>query len=69
MRPIVVEGIKKGMDLYSEEAFGPAVGLVEIQSLEEAVDIMNDTGYGLSAAVFTQDLGRGLKVAREIESG
>ena len=69
MRPIVVEGIQKGMDFYSEEAFGPAVGIVEVRSSEEAVDVMNDTGYGLSAAVFTRDLGVGIRIARGIESG
>ena len=69
LRPIVVEGITKGMDLYGEEAFGPTVGLMEVSSEEEAVGIMNDTGYGLSAAVFTRDLRRAFRIAREIEAG
>ena len=69
MRPMVVEGIKKGMDLYSEEAFGPTVGIMEIQGEEEAVGIMNDTGYGLSAAVFSKDWRRAMRIAREIEAG
>ena len=69
MRPIVIEGIKKGMDFYTEESFGPAVGLLEIDSVEQAIDIINDTGYGLSSSVFTEDLKTGLRVAREIESG
>ena len=69
MRPIVIEGIKKGMELYSDEAFGPAVGLLEVENEQQAIDIMNDTGYGLSASVFTEDLKAGFRVAKAIESG
>ena len=69
MAPVILENIQKPMPFYSEEAFGPAVGLMTVNSDAEAIDIMNDTGYGLSASVFTKDLTRGLKVAREIESG
>lgn len=69
LRPIVVQGVKEGMDLYHEESFGPSVSLIEVESEEEAVRIANDTEYGLTSAVFTKDLGRALRVARKIESG
>ncbi|EOD46582.1 hypothetical protein GTA08_BOTSDO11740 [Neofusicoccum parvum] len=69
LRPIVVEGVKEGMDLYYEESFGPSVSLIEVESEEEAIRIANDTDYGLTSAVFTKDLARGLRVARKIESG
>ena len=55
--------------MYAEEAFGPTVGVLEVESEEEAVRVANDTGYGLSAAVFTEDLRRGFRVARQIDSG
>ena len=69
MRPVIVKGTTKGMDLYYTESFGPTVSLITVQNDEEALKLANDTEYGLSAAVFTKDLGRGLRFAREIESG
>lgn len=69
MRPIIVENVTKDMDLYYTESFGPSVGLISVESEDEAVEVANDTEYGLSAAVFTKDLARGLRVARRIESG
>ncbi|KAI9801903.1 MAG: hypothetical protein M1833_002217 [Piccolia ochrophora] len=69
MRPVVVENVTKDMDLYYTESFGPSVSLITVQSDEEAVEVANDTEYGLSAAVFTKDLARGLRVAKQIESG
>ncbi len=69
LRPVVVDGVKKGMDLFYTETFGPSVSIIEIVSDEEAIEVANDTDYGLSAAVFTENLGRGLRVAKQIESG
>ena len=69
MRPIVVEGVKKDMDIWYQESFGPTVTLVEVESEEEAIEIANDTEYGLTGAVFTRDLATGLRVAKQIETG
>ncbi|KAK0884452.1 hypothetical protein LTR87_001795 [Friedmanniomyces endolithicus] len=69
MRPVIVSDVKKGMDLYYTESFGPSVSLIAVESDEEAIEIANDTEYGLSGAVFTQNLGRGLKIAKQIDSG
>ncbi|KAF2679853.1 aldehyde dehydrogenase [Lentithecium fluviatile CBS 122367] len=69
MRPIIVDGVNKDMELYHTESFGPSVSVIEIESEEEAVRIANDTDYGLSGAVFTEDLARGIRIARQIESG
>ncbi|CAO2649770.1 Nn.00g010620.m01.CDS01 [Neocucurbitaria sp. VM-36] len=69
MRPVIVDGVKKGMDLFYTESFGPSVSVIEFSSDEEAIKIANDTEYGLSAAVFTENLGRGMRVAKQIESG
>jgi acyl-CoA reductase-like NAD-dependent aldehyde dehydrogenase len=57
------------MDIYKTESFGPTVSLIPIETEEEALRIANDTEYGLTAAVFTDDLRRGLRLARNIESG
>jgi benzaldehyde dehydrogenase (NAD) len=57
------------MRIYTEETFGPAVPIVRAKDEDEAVRIANDTEYGLSAAVYTRDIARGLRLARRIESG
>lgn len=69
LRPVVVGGVKKEMDIYYTEAFGPTVSLFEVENEEEAVKLANDTEYGLSSSVFTSDLAKGLRIARKIESG
>ncbi|KAK4152438.1 Aldehyde/histidinol dehydrogenase [Chaetomidium leptoderma] len=69
MRPVVISGVKTDMDLYRTESFGPTVSLYEIETEEAALQIANDTEHGLSSAVFTEDLRRGLRFAKEIETG
>ncbi|KAJ7060990.1 Aldehyde/histidinol dehydrogenase [Mycena amicta] len=69
LRPIIVEGVTKEMDLYTVESFGPSVSLIVVESEEEAVRIANDSDYGLNAAIFTRDLARGLRVAKRLECG
>ncbi|EQL01082.1 aldehyde dehydrogenase [Ophiocordyceps sinensis CO18] len=69
LRPIIVDNVTADMDIYQAESFGPTVSLIAIESEEEAVRIANDTDFGLSSAVFTEDLRRGLRLAREIETG
>ncbi|XXH05623.1 hypothetical protein Hte_012057 [Hypoxylon texense] len=69
LRPIVVSKVTPDMDLYKTESFGPSVSLIEVESEEEALRIANDTEYGLTSAVFTEDLRVGLRFARGIETG
>ncbi|KAI5359581.1 Putative aldehyde dehydrogenase domain, aldehyde/histidinol dehydrogenase [Septoria linicola] len=69
VRPLIVSDVKKDMDIWYTESFGPTLSLIAIESDEEAIDIANDTEYGLAGAVFTESLGRGLKIAKEIDSG
>lgn len=69
MSPVVIKGVKKDMDLFYTESFGPTVSLLTVKSDEEAVELANDTEYGLSAAVFTKDLARALRIAKNVESG
>ncbi len=69
MQPTVIDGVTKEMRLYSEESFGPLLSVIRVKSDAEAVRIANDTEYGLSAAVFSQDIARAMKVSQQIESG
>jgi len=57
------------MKIYSEESFGPVVAVIRAADEDEAINIANDSEYGLSSAVFTRDIARGLQVARRIKSG
>ena len=65
----VVSDVTAEMRLYSEESFGPVVAVIRAKDEEEAINIANDSEYGLSSAVFTRDIARGLGVARRIKSG
>ena len=67
--PTVVKGVTRDMRLYSEESFGPVLAVMAADSPEQAVQIANDTEYGLSAAVFGRDVPAALEIAQRIESG
>ncbi len=69
MPATVVDGITAKMKLYRDESFGPVVGIIRAKDEADAIRLANDTEYGLSAAVFTRDTARGLRVARQIRSG
>lgn len=57
------------MDIYYQESFGPVVCLFEFETNEEAIQMANDTEYGLVASVFGDDIQDALAVARRIRSG
>jgi acyl-CoA reductase-like NAD-dependent aldehyde dehydrogenase len=65
----VVDRVTPAMKLFRDESFGPVVGIVRARDEDHAVELANDSEYGLSAAVFTRDTARGLRVARRIRSG
>jgi acyl-CoA reductase-like NAD-dependent aldehyde dehydrogenase len=69
MKGIVVDKVTPDMSLFREESFGPQVSITRVKSAEEAVRLANDTEYGLSAALFTRDIARGIELAKRIESG
>ncbi|GAA0299100.1 aldehyde dehydrogenase [Sphingomonas oligophenolica] len=65
----VIDKVTPAMKLFREESFGPVVAVIRAKDEAEAIALANDTEYGLSAAVFTRDTARGLRVARQIKSG
>ena len=69
MQPIVIEGVNKEHDIFYQESFGPTVSLYPFETEEEALELANDTEYGLAASVFTENLGSGLRIAKGIETG
>jgi acyl-CoA reductase-like NAD-dependent aldehyde dehydrogenase len=69
MPATVVDLVTPEMRLFREESFGPVVAVTRARDEDHAIALANDTVYGLSAAVFTRDAARGLRVARRIKSG
>jgi succinate-semialdehyde dehydrogenase / glutarate-semialdehyde dehydrogenase len=67
--PTVLAGVKPGIAAFDEELFGPVAALIEAKDEADAVRLANATTFGLGAAVFTRDLQRGERVARQFESG
>ncbi len=67
--PTVLDQVKSGMSVVVDEAFGPVVTVETFSTEEEAVKIGNDTHYGLAGAVWSQDAGKGQRVARKLRHG
>jgi len=67
--PTVLADVKPGMPAYEEELFGPVASIFAARDEADAVRIANDSIFGLGAAVFTRDVARGERIARELEAG
>ena len=67
--PHIFTEVTREMDLSRNEVFGPLVGIIRAKDEDDALSIANDSMYGLSSAVFTQDLTKGLRFARGIKAG
>ena len=63
--PTILTEVKKGMPAYDEELFGPVAALIKVKDEHEGIKIANDTSYGLGAAVFTSNLEKGERIAKE----
>lgn len=53
--PTIVDNVKPGMDIYDEEVFGPVMIIVRSDSLQEAIDLVNNNRWGNGAAIFTKN--------------
>jgi succinate-semialdehyde dehydrogenase/glutarate-semialdehyde dehydrogenase len=67
--PTVLDGVTLDMEVAREETFGPVVPVIEVNSAAEALELTNASPYGLTAAVFTGDLQRGLAFAEQARAG
>lgn len=63
--PTVLTDVKKGMAVYEEETFGPVAAIIPVKNEAEAIAVANDSVFGLGAALFTEDVERGERIARE----
>ena len=69
LAPIIVDNVSRNMEIYHQETFGPSVSIIVVDSEEEVIQVANDTEYGLTSAVFTENLATGFKVAKKIHTG
>jgi len=69
VEPTLVADVRPDMRISCEELFGPAVAVTRAANIDEAIRLANDTNYGLSAGIFTQDIDAALRFAREVDSG
>jgi succinate-semialdehyde dehydrogenase / glutarate-semialdehyde dehydrogenase len=67
--PTVLGDVRPGMPAYDEETFGPVAAVIRAADEDQAVRVANDTAYGLGASVWTRDVERGRRVARQVQSG
>lgn len=67
--PTVVADVSPDMRIVCEEVFGPIAPVIVVEDVDEAIEMANASEFGLGGSVWTKDLERGIKVAREVESG
>jgi aldehyde dehydrogenase (NAD+) len=68
-QPTVFDKVTRNMRIAQEEIFGPVLSVITVESFEEAVDVLNDTEYGLSSSIYTQDVNLAYRALRDIECG
>ena len=69
LEPSVLVDVEPGMEVYNEESFGPLAALYKARDFDHAVDIANDTSYGLSSGIVTNDLQKAFDFALRVEAG
>ncbi len=68
-KPTVLTGVTPSMDIVKQEIFGPVAALIRFETDEEAIELANDTPFGLAAYLFSQNLSRAWKAAEKLEAG
>jgi aldehyde dehydrogenase (NAD+) len=67
--PTVLGDVTPSMRVAREEIFGPVLSVIKIKTLEEAIDVSNNTTYGLSSSIYTQDINNAYRAIRDIRAG
>jgi len=69
LAPQILTEVNHSMRVMTEESFGPVVGIQKVSSDKEAVELMNDSEFGLTASIFTKDFDTGIELGQQIETG
>jgi acyl-CoA reductase-like NAD-dependent aldehyde dehydrogenase len=67
--PVVLVDVNHDMRVMTEETFGPIIPIMKVKDDKEAVNLMNDSQFGLTASIWTKDVGRGEELAEDVEAG
>jgi succinate-semialdehyde dehydrogenase/glutarate-semialdehyde dehydrogenase len=67
--PTVIKNVKQGSSILKEEIFGPVLAIATFSTEQQAVDMANDTEYGLASYVFTESLARGQRLIESLKTG
>jgi len=69
VKPTLLINVSHEMDIMNEETFGPVIPVMKVGSDEEAVRLMNDSEFGLTASIWTKDIAKGEELAEQVEAG
>lgn len=69
LAPQILIDVNHNMRVMKDESFGPVVGIMSVSSDDEAIDLMNDSPFGLTASIWTEDTDAALKIGKKIETG
>jgi gamma-glutamyl-gamma-aminobutyraldehyde dehydrogenase len=69
VQPTIVDGVARDNKLFVEEIFGPVLSVTSFETIDEAIELANDTVYGLAASAYTGSLRNALRLSREIRAG
>lgn len=67
--PTLFDGVQHGMRVEQEEIFGPVLSMIEVESMEEAVKVNNNTAFGLSSSIFTENVNSAFRAIRDLNTG
>jgi aldehyde dehydrogenase (NAD+) len=68
-KPTIFDQVTPDMRIAVEEIFGPVLSVITVSSFEEAIQVLNNTPYGLSSSIYTADVNRAMRAIRDIEAG
>jgi succinate-semialdehyde dehydrogenase / glutarate-semialdehyde dehydrogenase len=68
-KPALLMNVKKGMPAFDEETFGPLAAVIIAKNETEAIQLANDSAYGLSGSIWTKDIEKGIALAKQMETG
>ncbi|MBL7995365.1 aldehyde dehydrogenase family protein [bacterium] len=68
-KPTIFTNVKPGMRIEQEEIFGPVLSVIKVKNFDEAIEVLNDTVYGLSSSVYTRNVNDSFRAIRDIKAG
>jgi succinate-semialdehyde dehydrogenase/glutarate-semialdehyde dehydrogenase len=69
MQPTLLTNLRRGEAVFKEELFGPVASFYKVKNEQEAIDLANDSPYGLGGSIYTKDIQKAIKIADQIDSG